>query len=481
MGVEMPFQRITAQQFEAKLKAAIRKRDASADVTVGPIMDWAIRPQAAVLEGQQDEIRKLFNLLSMQNLNQLDPVDVDAFVSNERVFRSTGSAAFTTLTFARASKPASDLTVAANFPVATENDASTGKSVTFLTQQTATMLAASADAYFNPDTGRYELNISAASLNSGPSTKVGRLRVNKPLRPLPGFDSVTNKAESTGGLAAESNTILGDRYLLRIAGTDLSTKAGQDRLVRQVFSNVESVLVINGNNAALLRADTDAGAIDIYILGSSILDRTVTTAFPGKLNPIILDRQPATEVISVTSGITYVQGIDYDFIQDSTTVARSVRGKDAIVFRADGSAPAFGDPITISYRYDNLIIALQSLFGQPAYESQAADVLFKAATKIEVALSIQIKITGGDPDVILQGARDALLGYFNGTDSYRGLAQGASVERFDLDGILSRLGGIDNATYTLLARAGGSGVNDLPMLPNEYARLSVANLNITLG
>lgn len=477
----MSVPRITARQFEDRLRQAILQRNSSVDVTTGPVRDYFVRPQATVLEAQNEAVRQVYNLLALIGLNDLPNQYVDDFCGTEQVLRSSGTPAFITLTFSRVSKPTVNLPVATNFPVATDVDPLTGSQITFVTTQPATLLAASADAYYNPVTNLYELNIDAASINNGPSTVVGRNRVTKPLRPLPGFDAVTNKTESTGGLPAESNSDMGERYLLRIAGTELGTPAGLNRYTRQVFSNVQDAYVVYGNDPFLTRADVDAGAVDVWVLGASPVERTVTVAFPGKLVPIVLDRQPVLSVLSVTSGVTFTQNVDYVFQPDGGNNARSTRASDAIVFTPLGVAPAFGDPITITYTYDNLVIALQSFFQTPDYKSDGADVLFRAGIRVDIAISGVLKVNSGNPSQVLLNVQQAMLDLINGTTTVRGYRLGQSVEEFDIDSALARVGGVDNFTYTLLAPLGQVGVSDIPILPNQYARLSVANLSITLG
>lgn len=476
----MPIPRITSAQFEGRIQQAIRQRDAFADVTLGPIKDWHIRPSAAVFEAQHDLLRQVYQLISLQNLNDLPADYVDDFAASEMVIRSQGSAAFVTLVFSRSSKPPTNLVVPANFPVATDIDASTGSQVTFVTLQTATLFAASADAFFNPETGKYELSVTAASVNTGPSTRVAPNRVKRPLRPLIGFDSVSNPKESTGGLPSESNQDVGDRYMLRIAGTELGTPAGLARYTRQVFTNVQDVYMVYANDPFLTRADSDAGAVDAWILGASTVERTITLPFPGKLVPMVLDRQPVIQITSVSSGVVYTQNVDYILQPDTGVNARSTRGSDALVFLAGGAAPAVGDLINITYTYDQLVVALQSLFGQPVYKSTGADLLFRSGIQVDVAISGNLKVSAGDPQQVLLAAQQALLDMFNGTPTFRGYRLGQGVEQFDLTATLSRVGGIDNFVFTLLAPVGQIGVADIPINPNQAARLSAANLSITL-
>lgn len=476
----MPVPRITSLQFEALLAGDINRRDSTVDTTMGPVKDIVIRPVSRVLEAQNERIRSLYQVMTLQNVAGLDPTDVEAFVETEQVFKSSGTPAFITLTFSRASKPTVDLPIPPNFPVGTEVDTATGVSVTFITLAPATLVAASAGSYFNSTTNRYELNVQAASITTGPNTRIGKGRAIRPLVPLPGFDAVTNKAEARGGLAAETNEMLAERYYLRIKGTEIGTPAGLARYARQTFGNIQDTYVVFGNDPDLTRADSDAGAVDLWILGTSPITSTMTVPFPGKLVLIPFDTQPGISVVSVSSGVGFTENTDFVYVSDAGIYSRSTRGQDGIRFLATGAAPAVGDPVSITYIYDNLIGALQAYFGTEDFKETGRDELFRRGIEVPLSIQGQLKVRSGNPSTVLSNATQALLDFINGSPTQAGYKLGQGVERFDLDGVLSRIPGVDNMIYTVLDRAPGTAVGDVAIASNEYARLSSANLAITL-
>lgn len=477
----MPVPRITSLQFEALLAGDVNRRDTTVDTTMGPVKDLVIRPVARVLEAQNERVRNLYNVLTLQNVAALDPTDVEAFVETEQVYKSDGTPAFVTLTFSRASKPTVDLPIPPNFPVGTEVDTATGVSVTFITLAPATLVAASAGSYFNATTNRYELNVEAASVTTGPNTKIAKNRAKRPLIPLPGFDAVTNKEEARGGLSPETNEQLAERYYLRIKGTEIGTPAGLARYARQTFGNIQDTYVVFGNDPDLTRADSDAGAVDVWVLGSSWITTSMTVEFPGRLVLMPFDIQPGVSVVSVSSGVGFTENVDFVYVEDTGIYSRSTRGQDGIRFLATGAAPAIGDPVTITYIYDNLIVALQSYFNTVDYEETGRDELFRRGIEVQLSIQGQLKVRSGNPTTVLQTATQALLDFINGSTTQSGFDLGQDVERFDLDAVLSRIPGIDNMIYTVLDRVPGTAVNDVVAIAsNEYARLSVANLAITL-
>jgi hypothetical protein len=473
--------RITASQFATNLAQDINLRDSTEDTTLGPIVDIVIRPTSRVLEAQNERIRALFQLITLSNVQLLDPNDLAAYVFTEEVIPSQGTVAFTTLTFSRAAAPLTDLPIPANFPVATIVDPATGVQITFVTLSAATLVAANAPAYFNGLTQRYELNIVAASITTGQSTQVGPNSITVPLRPLVGFDSVTNNAQTTGGLPAETNQQVADRYSLRTKGTEIGTPQGLSRYIFQTFGNVQDLFVVYGNNPFLTRASTDAGAVDIWIQGSSPVTATMTVAFPGRLVLIPFANQPGISVQSVISGATFTPNVDYVYVADTGIYSGSTRGQDGIMFTATGVAPALGASVTINYTFDNLIAALQAFFNGVEYYETGSNRLFRRGLQLQIAIQGTLTVNAGNPTIVQAQVIQTLLNYINGSLTQSPLGLGQIVEEFQLDLQLGLVPGVGNFTFQLLAPVGHIGVADIPVQPNQYAVLSPANLAVALG
>jgi hypothetical protein len=60
------------------------------------------------------------------------------------------------------------------------------------------------------------------------------------------------------------------------------------------------------------------------------------------------------------------------------------------------------------------------------------------------------------------------------------LKLGQNVEEFDIDSVVSKIYGVDNWTYSKLCVKGSSGVGDITIGPNTYARLVVSDFVINL-
>lgn len=341
------------------------------------------------------------------------------------------------------------------------------------------MLAAAASSYYNVNTERYEITIPVVALVVGTQARVGPNRVNRPLRPLVGFDSVTNVLAAAGGRDEETNQALIDRYLIAIIGRRLSTRTGIEKVVVDDYPDVEDVLVVAGTDALLTRAGDTAGAVDAYIIGRSLLERTENPAFPGRGQLIRVAFSPMTEVSSVqdlSTGTTFVEGTDYDVVYDTTGLAGSSRALDGVLFRFTGSAPTVGAPVTITYTYNNLIRLLQAAFATDDMLCLGRDLLFKQGTEIPLVLTYELRVVSGFDSALVQNAVDtAILNFI------ADLKLGDAVEMSDIQGIVRQISGVDNFIFTRLTRSTvPSGIADVGMDASEYPTLADGDLSGTL-
>lgn len=479
----MPIPKITATQFQTNLRDAIDDRTTSYDTALGPIPDVIINPAALVFESQNDRIRTVSLIISLANEIAFSgdfEADLDAYVFNEGVLRISGSRATATVVFSRGTAPSSDLVVQRGYPIGTSPDESTGQTITFITTQSATLPAASASSYFNIQTQRYELSVPVVAVVQGESGRVGQNRINRPLRPLVGFDSVTNPAEAEGGLGPETNSELIARYLLAILGRRLSTPTGVSKAALDNFPDVEDILTVYGTNPLLLRASDDQGAVDAYIVGAQALEVSENIEFFGVGQLLQVAEPPLIGVTSVSSGAnTYIQDQDFEVVFDETNNAGSVRAIEGIQFLAGGptTLPAVSDVVTISYTKNQLIRNLQDESETDDFFTFGRDLLYKEGLEVGVAIEGTLRVeTGFSFTTVLAAVQTTILSFVNA------LKLGEDVERSDIQGVVRLISGVDNLVFTRFTRLTVlSGVDDIPVGDNEYARMDSADLSIVSG
>ena len=471
----MSINRITSSQFSSVITNGVNERDETMDTAIGSIKDFFIDPFAEVLEQQNDRVVYISNLNSLKYVNKAIPDDLNDIIYNEAMIRWNGSRAVTVLTFARTQPPSSDIVIPINFPIATVVDAATGRSIVFKTVETKTMYSAAPSSYYNADNEKYEIDIAVASIIVGETSKVGAYTIKNMRRPLTGIDEVYNKSATTSGRGVETNRETADRYLLHVEGSQIGTPNGTKRFILDNFSNITDAYIVYGESNYLTRDQGDTGAVDIWVLTEEPLTRTYTTNYPGIETLIPLDKQPLIEIISVSdSAVTYVEGTDFLAITGETEYAYSNLGQDGIKFIAGGTVPTVGVPLTITYKYNSMIDVLAAFFTQNDYYHMGTNRLFRWAQKKSIEIEANLKVRSGNPDSVLNAVRTAVTSYTNN------LKLGEDVEEFDIDAVVAKVYGVDNWTYTTLAIEGETGVSDISIPPNEYARIPAANFVINL-
>lgn len=475
----MVLDKVTASQWADRLRTEVLALDDQLDVYFGPLVDGAIRPHAVIYEELNDRVRTLFQLLTLENpdvfAGNLESV-LEGRLFDEGILLSAGSFATANLLLERAAVPTSDLPVQRGTPVASSG----AEPVVYVTTETRTLELASASSYFNAATGRYELNVPAIALTPGREGQVGANRLTRFLRPLPGFDSVTNPAASSTARGRLSNEEAITLYLLAVRGRVLSTPDGVRFTTREELAAVEDVYVAKPGDALLTRSSLEGQAVDIYLDGEERLTQTETLTYvdvnqvvPVTLPPLV----SVSAVVDLSGPTTFVEGADYEVVLDEGAEGRSARAVEGVRFLPGGSAPARGAPIVVTYVYDNLVRRAQALETDDATDVMGRDGLYKRATRKQVVLEARLK-----PKATASGAttrqvtETRLLDYVNTT-----LGLGDDVEESDLQGVVRLISGIDNFLIDRLTFDDTpSGVSDLAIANNERPVLDAANLSITL-
>lgn len=482
----MAVDKVTAAQYATKIANAITARNRSYDVYVGPIPNLITGPVGTVLEDVNTSIRKLDSLLRLTENGTWTRSELEEFVANEGIIPDDGAAATSVQVFS-AAQVKNDLTIPAGFPIASITDDDTNTTLVFVTDTAATLPVASKASYFNNVTQRYELSVSATCTTYGVIGRVAPDRITRPLRAMTGFDSVTNVDAATGGRDPTTDAELIEQYVIAIMGTSEALDSGTRRVARNTFPAIFDSALVRGDDPLLVRAPEDAGAVDLWILASQSTVRTDAQTFVGRLQPIYLLRQPVISVTSVASGATtFVQGTDYELVHDTGGYSDSIKAKDYIRFLATGSIPSItGASIDIVYVQNSMPETLQSTYASPAYDVQGRDILVRAANKIDLTLNaILTPRTGYSASDLQTLAQTTLYDYINGmylAARIPGITDGGAVELSDLNAKVRSIPGIENFKITVLDIKGGTGVADVPVGKNQYPKIALADITITIG
>lgn len=466
----MPVPKITADQFASNLNEGIQDRNEGHDTEIGPIPDIIVQPSALVLEDQNDRIRNVSQLILLEGQEDFDNIDVEAFVYNEFLTRNEGGRSSTTVIFSRATAPQIDLTVQKNFPIGTTPDEETGETVVFVTTESKTMPVATAASYYNLETERYELEVAVQATTSGKIGEVGPGKINRPLRPLSGFDSVENRSRSSVVVDRETNAKLLERYSISIIGSQISVQNGLRLFIISQFQDAGDVLVVFAGDPLITRAGEDSGAIDVFITGSQSLTRSEEVEFLGIGQLIVLDNQPVQDIVNISG---YILGVDYEFVKDTTGVSNSVRAQDGIRFLSSGSTPTIGSSIDVDYQQDILVSNIQAALDSADTNVGGQDPLIRTGTQADTTLTARLTVLPGFSFTTIQSTVvNAIVDYINS------LGLGEDVEKSDIQAVVRSISGVDNFVFQILDRVGGTANEDILIDKNEFARITSGNITL---
>jgi len=240
-------------------------------------------------------------------------------------------AAFATgrVIFYTGTRPTVNVIVALGTQVATEGQEGVA-SVLFKTTQSATIFASNADAYFNLQTGLYEVEASvqaetAAKAGNVPVNTVSVVRGAVPLK-------VINRTATVGGADQESNA----DYIARIKDAFTSnfrgTLTGIRSLVVGYGSQVKDAYVAGTGDELEARG---AGSVDVFVIGEQPNSFIESFSFVDQNDEYGLTKKPALSIGSVVGSSTGELPSAYYALDkgEAATTSGSSRGTDKIVWQ----------------------------------------------------------------------------------------------------------------------------------------------------
>lgn len=467
----MPVPKITAEQFATQLNDSIQNRNQAHDTEIGPIPDIVVEPEALILERQNDRIRTISRLILLDDQEDFEDADVENFVYNEFLIRNEGGRSSTTVIFSRATAPQIDIPVQKNFPIATDPDESTGETVVFVTTEAKTLPVASAASYFNLETQRYELEVAVQATIGGRDGEVGPGKINRPLRPLSGFDKVENRSRSSVVSDRETNSELLERYKIAIVGSNIAAQNGLRLFIKSRFQDAGDVRVINAGDPLITRDSEDSGAIDVFITGAQDVTRSDTQEFLGIGQLIPLNYQPVRSIVNIPG---YILDTDYEFVKDTSGLSNSIRASDGIRFLAGGTVPTIGDSINIDYQQDILIANIQSALEDADYNVGGQDPLVRSGEQLDITLTATLVVLPGFSFSTIQGTVTTAI-----VDFVNSLGLGDAVEKSDIQAVVRGISGVDNFIFSILDVVGETGNDDVSVEKNQFARIETGNITLT--
>jgi uncharacterized phage protein gp47/JayE len=202
----------------------------------------------------------------------------DSLAANYNVQRLGRRPAVVNQTFYTTSKPTKDLYIAQNAIIGSTNN---GLAPRFRTQSQYTLPAASAQAFFNQETRRYEIKAQMVADTPGTSGNVPAGTLNSVISGASGFQTI-NEIAADFGRDIQSNLELAEDGMRALSSLDTGTEGGYRRTSISVPGVLETQIIKSGDQYMMrdyddVRMKHIGGKVDIYIKGLS--ERTITETF----------------------------------------------------------------------------------------------------------------------------------------------------------------------------------------------------------
>lgn len=444
-----------------------------------------------VIESPAQEFNNVYTELARtQKLQSVDFPDdqteeeLDALASNYGLQRLGGKQATGTITFQirNFSTSSSDVAIPLGTVVGTPGSDEIAQ-VSFVTTQAALFQAIQAPSYFNPSSGLYEITVQISAESVGTASNVSAGAITQLITSINGVDTVTNTVATTGGEDIESNTELADRIRIKLSGNNVGTPNG---IISEAKANVNVIdaIVVTPNDVEMLR-DQFGGAVDVYILGQVLtpISEVVLYTTTGS-QEFILQHQPAKSVTSITGVVssapyTFIQGTDYNFVLDPTTLFNgSTLLTNKVVFNIGGTNPDNATNITINYVYDSLIESLQLGYDADDNHIITADILVKEATQATVDIVADVTLFPGNSAATSISAIQTAL-----STAINALGLGDSIDRSDVISIIESVSSVDQVNVNTLQLFKNlvllpPTVQRLQIFKTEYPRLGIITINV---
>lgn len=459
--------------FITEIVNVISGQDVTIDTGLGPVNDTVIQPLSNEALNLYNLIQHLSIVIDVANWQQMTNTELEALADTYGNGMQRLGAGFSvgTFTFVANSRPQIDIQIPAGTPLSAGKNAS-GQTIMYMTTQSATMLAANASTYFVAANNDYEITVPIVCLTPGSAGTVATGAITTILRVPGGIDSGMNQAATSAVQDVETNQELASRVIALRSGYALDTFDGF-YLDLKGNAGVQNFVVVAKDNPLLVRASSDANAVDIWVKDTQPQNVIEYFTFNGKFYRFT--HQPVISIQSVLDANGNDRTSQFVLVKDTGAYAYSPRGQDQMVLL---SGTLFGQLLHVSFTYDYEESYLANYFATRAKAMFGLDILARAGIGVNIYIGAKLTVLSGFVWSTVQSqVVSSLLNYVVQ------LPMGAEIERADLIYAAKSVNGVDNFVFTdcrFLTDPSGL-VYDLPIAGNQYAILQSGNLVVTSG
>lgn len=467
------------QQIIRDLENDIKGRDPSIETGFGPVRDIVIDPVSLAMRDMYRQVKNVFDIQFLKNASRMSIEELDLLGESFGLKRKSASVATGTVFFRTTSKPASDLRIPSGIPVASSNRFGNVTIEQFVTTRAVTLPAVSADAFFNATDGVFEIEAPVRALTPGSRGLVAANTIVTMQRSVTGLSAVINKSSTVGGRDFESNEDYARRIQLALTGVARGTVDGLKRFVL-LNQKVIDAAVVQSGDPLMIRAETVAGAIDVYILGDEPTIISQTEVFNGLDIPFddtpIIYPDPVIEVRGDIVGVL-VEGTHFFIVRDRV-LEGSIADRSVLRWNRGASGlPAVGEGITVQYTFDKLIETLQTSIDSEDNDV-LADVLMRRSTQVDITLTANVRVSSEVDLETTEGTiRSAISEFVNN------LGLGENIVPSDLDLAIRQVPGVDFVflPFEVLDKVGGIASDIIIIGKSEFSQITDVNMTLNLS
>lgn len=422
-----------------------------------------------------EDMRVALGLTTVAEVKEMIETDLDDFADTFGITRIVSRKALYVQRFYR---PDDNSGSTISIPLGTEVKTPDGQvaAVTITTVAQVPIIDATTGLYYVEET------VEATTSGTDGNVSLGTLTTMTPQ--LSQANATSNISLIQAGIDEESNTSLVDRIKEARRGRNYPTESGLERLATgaledSTLSFVDAI-VIGPTHSLMVRAP--AGAVDVYVVGKSIVSYEEVIRYDGINDTYVLGLQPVESATAAAGAVTGT--LSMTFNSDVTGgFAGSTRAQNSITID-DTSPLVTGEAITVSYTYDAAIRNAQDLVSDGGqFHAPAMDLLFRQAIQVSISIDLEVVQFGDRSQSDVQTDVEADLTAFlnGGTTSnnvlYSAKTIGEDIDRSDVIALVAAIDDVDRITLTgtkaIVFEVDGVATEEspIPVADNEYARL----------
>ena len=459
---------MSSSDIQNRLAKYIANLDPDADTVQGPIYDLMLRPIPSEIDLAATNAAQLLSLYGrINNASQLTTDELEAVGLNLRVSRVAGSKALVDLKFVLSSKPTTTINIPAGTAVATSD-----YKYVFVTNYGVTVTPATAYAFYNSATGKYEVYVSATAQNTGSGYNLPLNKITTLISSLSSVQAVTNTVASYGGTDASDNLSYYTRVQTALNGMDPSSLSSYFNAISRDTTYRDYTLFVSSADRTKFKRRIVGNAFDVYIGTPSYATYVDEFTYTSGAQVFTLGTSPVYAVQYVTVN-SEVLSTDYWklTLDTSTEYSKSTAGTNTVALT---NALTYNDTVSIYYTVNKNCLDVQTALN--ALNPQNVSFLVREMTKVPVQIDINLIATQVTSTTI-----DSVTTLISSLCNDQ---QTDTLTTYDIQNVITTaLPSIRLANVTKLRRSAnsaGDAIQDINLAFNEMLSLDVDNGDLVI-